>query len=619
MDLPRIHDAPYLALDCETDGLRWWTDKIFGFALSLPDGPDYYFDIRRQPRALEWLKKELPRYKGTIVNQHIKFDVHMLRQAGVIVPRNSIDCTMTRAALIDEHRMTYDLDSLGLDYIGEGKDTSIYEKLAAMFGGKPTAHAQGPNFHKAPPEIIAPYGMRDTRTALRLWEWQCGELEKQELGTVAALERELMPVIIDMEHGGVRINLEKVEKAIADIDRQAKTLHYQLNNLAGFEINPNPSGSIHKLFNPQRREDGAWVARDGTILGTTGAGKASIDADGLRAMKDPAAELILRLRKMLKTRDTFLKGHMLGHHHNGVIHCNINQTKTEADVGTITGRFSINDPALQQIHKRDEDIASVVRGCFEADEAGHDWVCNDWAQMDFRVFAHYVKNPTILKMYRDKPDTDFHQLASDLTGIPRKPRFAGDANAKQINLGLIFGMGEGKLAQEMGLPYTMEDKIDRKTGKKIGEWIKPGSQANAVFEKYHDAIPGVKDFLKNASSIARSRGYVRTVLGRRVRFPRGLFTHKAGGLIFQGSAADALKVKIIEVDQYLKSTDSGARLMLNVHDEFDSSVPKDRADIRAEITRIVTDFHSESARIKFRVPILSDQGYGANWWEACKE
>lgn len=109
-----------------------------------------------------------------------------------------------------------------------------------------------------------------------------------------------------------------------------------------------------------------------------------------------------------------------------------------------------------------------------------------------------------------------------------------------------------------------------------------------------------------------------TIMGRHIRFPRGQFTHKAGGLIFQGSAADALKVKLIESHRYLKSTQSGARLLLNVHDEFDTSIPKDRPDIRAEVSRIVTKFDGVDTPIKFRVPVRTDQGTGPNWWIASK-
>lgn len=613
MNYPRLSEYPYIALDVETTGLRWWSDRIFGVAVSAPDGSSWYWDTRRDPNVLRWLAEEVPRCR-MIVNHHIKYDAHFLREAGIHLPMDRIDCTMIRAALIDEHLLTYDLDSLGMKYLGIGKDTSIYAKLAEMFGGKPTSHSQGANLHRAPPDWVGQYATQDTTTALKLWEWQQNEIESQDLSKVLQLERQLLPVLIEMERGGVRVDVARAEEAAEDIDRRSVVLQQELNKLAGFEVNPNPSGSIHRLFQPKRHEDGKrWVLCDGTIAGSTDGGAPSLNADCLRAMKHPAASMILRLRKMLKTRDTFLRGHILGHHHEGVVHCNYNQTKSDNDRGTGSGRLSVNDPALQQIHKRDEDIAAVVRAIFLPDE-GCEWVCNDWAQMDFRVFAHYVRNEEILNAYKQNPRMDFHQLVSDMTGIPRKPRWAGDANSKQINLGLIFGMGIGKLAQEMGLPYTEEYSESRKK-----TWLKPGPEAVAVMEKYNEAVPGVEDLLSNASSVAKARGYVRTIMGRRIRFPRGQFTHKAGGLIFQGSAADALKVKLVEVHQYLQSTGSGARLMLNVHDEFDNSVPKGRTDIHAEITRIVTHFDGVGTPIKFRVPILSEQGIGPNWWIACKE
>jgi DNA polymerase I-like protein with 3'-5' exonuclease and polymerase domains len=609
---PRLSDYPFIALDTETTGLKWWSDKVFGVAISAPDGNDWYWDIRRTSGALDFLKDEIPKCK-LIICHNSKFDWHMCRESGIIFPRDRVDDTMIRAALIDEHLMSYDLDSLGKKYLKIGKDSDIWQELAELFGGRPTKNAQIANLPRAPASLAGRYAKQDTRVTLDLWQWQSKEIERQNISEVAELERRLLPVMVDMEYGGVRIDVERAEEAVYDIDKKSRVAQVELNQLAGFEVNPNPSNSIKELFKPKRDHNGNWVVRDGTVVSTTPAGAPSIDAAALRSMRDPAAALILKLRKLIKTRDTFLKGHLLGHHHDGVIHANFNQTKSDNDLGTGTGRLSVNSPALQQIHKRDEDIASVVRSLFIPDDSRSEWVCNDWAQMDFRVFAHYVNDERILKMYSDNPDTDFHKLAADLTGLPRSPRFAGDANAKQINLGLVFGMGQGKLAAEMGLPYTVETD---ESGKK--QWLKPGDQAIEVFNKYHSAIPGVQDLLRNASSIAKSRGYVRTVMGRHIRFPGGQFTHKAGGLIFQGSAADALKVKLIELHDYLRSEGEGARLLLNVHDEFDCNVPEGRPDIKENISRIVTTFDGISTPIKFRVPVRTDQGCGANWWEASK-
>ncbi len=441
-----------------------------------------------------------------------------------------------------------------------------------------------------------------------MWQWQEIEIAEQNLRRVADLEKDLIKVIIDIERGGVRVNLDKSEKAATEIDVRAKIMQKQLDDMAGFPVNANPSASIHKLFAPKQNEAGIWILSDGTPAEKTEGGKASINADVLRDMKHPAAKLILSLRKMIKTRDTFIRGHILSYHNNGMIHANYNQAKSENDRGTGTGRLSVNSPALQQIPARDKDIASVVRALFEPDE-GQEWGCWDWAQMDFRMMAHYVKNPIILKAYADDPDTDFHKLAAELTGLPRSPRFAGDANAKQINLGLVFGMGMGKLAWEMGLPYTMSEYRGK-------AYMKPGPEAEAVFERYHAAIPGVQDMLKLASSIAKDRGYVQTIMGRHIRFPGGRATHKAGGLIFQGSAADALKVKLIEVHKELKGT--GSRLLMNVHDEFDISLVTGDTALQQRVSKILTTFDGVDTPINFRVPIRAELAVASNWWDASK-
>lgn len=612
---PDIDRWSYVVYDTETTGLHFKKDKIFGVAITSPEGESFYWDVREDMRVLPWLRRKIPDVE-LIVAHHAKFDWHMSRESGIIFPEKRVVCTMINAALINEHLLSYDLDSLGHKYCGVGKDTDIYARLAEMFGGKPTKHAQAQNLQFAPSSLVGPYAMQDTATTRKLFEWQRNEMAIQDLGRVSELERRLLPVMVKLEERGVKVDVEGAEKAGHDLDKLVQQTQRELNKLAGFEVNPNPSGSITKLFNPVKNDAGQWQLIDGTIAGATEGGKPSIDADCLRSMKHPAAAMILRLRKFIKTRDTFIRGHILNYHHNGYIHANFNQTKTGNDdssvVGTGTGRLSVTQPALQQIHKRDVEIASIVRALFVVD-GGFDWVCNDWAQMDFRMFAHYVNNPGVIKRYADDPYTDFHNITAELTGLPRSPRFAGDANAKQINLGLVFGMGEGKLASEMGLPHFTE--VDERSGR---IWTRPGPEAMEVFAKYHATIPGVKEMLRRASSIAKSRGYVKTVAQRHIRFPGGQFTHKAGGLIFQGSAADALKVKLIEVHEYLESVGDENRLLLNVHDEFDTQVQHHREDVRKEITRIVEDFSPETCEISFRVPIRSDQGIGSNWWQASK-
>lgn len=610
MNIPRIDgQIPYLVVDTETTGLNWWGDEVFGVSIALPDGTAGYWDVRATPKILDWLSDLIAEDRvGVWVGHNFKFDLHFLREARVGIPTDRIDCTMIRAALINEHEPTYGLDFLARKYVGAQKDTEIYDELAKIFGGRATRNAQMPNISRAPQEIVARYAILDAVVTRKLYLWQRDEIEKQNLHRVHSLERELMPVIIDMETEGVRVDVDMAERASRHLTKRIDDMQRDLNTEAGFEINPNPSGSIAQLFKPTLGEDNEWYLIDGTRAGKTDGGKASIDADCLRRMKHPAAKMILDLRKMLKTRDTFIQGHILGHQQDGVIHCNYNQTKNDAEAGTGTGRLSITNPALQQIPSRDVAIKSLVRPIFKADH-GAKWLGLDWSQFEFRVANHYGQVPSILEAYRVNPNLDFHQLVSDMTGIPRNAQYAGGPSSKAINLGLAFNMGSGRLAQECGLPYTEE------TGPNGNAYLKAGPEAMELFERYHAANPGMRNMANKASSIAKERGFVHSIMGRHIRFPGGQFVHKASGLIYQATSADCMKMKLIELHRYLTGHGVG-RLLLSVHDEVGISLDKDSLNHAEKIAQIYTTFDGIDCSIKLRVPITCDWGLGEDWYEA---
>lgn len=597
-----------LVIDTETTGLDWWRDKLFGISIAWDD-QSAYWDVRQDPQVIQWLQDLIREERvGTWVGHNIKFDYHFLREAGVALPPERIDCTMIRGALINEHEPTFSLDFLARKYAGMQKDEEIYAELAALFGGRATRNVQMPNISRAPIRIVSKYAIQDAVVTLALYNWQQAEIERQDLYRVHSLERDLMPVIIDMEEQGVCVDVERAERAVRELTLRVDREQSVLNSLAGFEVNPNPSGSITELFKPERGEDGEWYLVDGTRADKTEGGKASINAECLRRMKHPAAKMILDLRKMMKTRDTFLKGHILGHHHDGIIHCNYNQTKNDAEAGTGTGRLSVTNPALQQIPSRDKDIKSLVRPIFIPD-VGASWLGMDWSQFEFRVANHYGNVPAILSAYASNPDLDFHQLVSDLTGIPRNAQYAGGPSSKAINLGLAFNMGSGRLAQECGLPYTEEEGPNGNT------YLKAGPEALAMFEKYHAANPGMRNTSQKASSLAKERGFVHSMLGRHLRFPGGQFVHKASGLIYQATSADCMKQKLIELHTYLNTHGCG-RLLLTVHDEVGISLDNDSKEHADEIARIYTTFDGVECPIKLRVPITCDWGTGADWYQA---
>ena len=600
MKYPSLSKYPIAAIDFETTGLDWWKDHAFMVSVSLPDGQDIWIDLDNDEQGLHWARTELPKLPEFICH-NAKFDMHFGRESGIILDPTKAHCTLIRAALIDEHLFQYDLDSLGEKYLGERK-VDIIPELAKMFGGRATKNVQMKNLHRAPREFSGKYAAQDTRLTLNLFNHQEPIIKELGLGPIYQLERDLIQVLLDMEHQGVIVDIDRAEKAQGELEEQIWRVQKALNKEVGFKFGVDSPKDIKKVFNPKEK-DGQWYTDRGELLGKTGKGAASFNKDTLNSLKDPRAKMMLEIREMSKLVGTFIEGHILGSQHNGRVHTTFNQTKTDRGQGTGTGRLSSTSPNLEQIHKRNKKIASIVRAMF-LPEDGHEWYCRDWEQMDFRIFAHYVNEETINRQYAADPMTDFHRLTANMTGLPRS---AGDVpgvkgNAKQVNLGLVFGMGEGTLAEEMGLLFTIDDR----------GYKKAGPEAQEVFKKYHSTIPGVKQLLNRASSVAKSRGYVKTILGRRINFPKSQFTYKAGGLIFQGTAADALKYKLIEVWKYLKGKEG--RLILNVHDEFDMSLGN--PDLDLGVKEIIEDFQSEPFNL--RIPIRSDVGHGFNWWEACK-
>src|SRR5690606_2783713 len=226
------------------------------------------------------------------------------------------------------------------------------------------------NISKAPSHIVAPYAKGDTRSTLDLYHYQKKAISHQQLEKIVEFERRVMPVLIKTEMQGIRVDTGAAEQAVGELSAVIKEMQKHLDDVAGFKCNPQPSGDIKKLFKPEWRE-GRWWACDGTPLEETESGQASIGAEALRAMSHPAAKIILELRSMIKTRDTFLVGHVLESAHNGRVYPTINQTKGD-EGGTGTGRLSYVAPALQQIPDRNKKVAEVVKRVFLPDE-GHNW------------------------------------------------------------------------------------------------------------------------------------------------------------------------------------------------------------------------------------------------------
>lgn len=606
-DFPRLPEHIPIAVDTETTGLEYVRDKAFGFSVAF-EGWRGYWDIREHPQALRWLADAVS-VASTVVAHNFPFDYMMLRAAGLELPLDKADDTVVRACLIDENEREYSLDYLCSKYLKENKQAEIYVRLAEVFGGRPTRNVQMRNISRADPQLVAPYATTDAVLTLKLWNWQNREIDRQGIRDIVNFERSVTPSLIRMIRRGIRVDLEKAREARDAVTVERFKAQDELDALVGKPVNVNSSPQIRAVFSPVKESDGEWYV-SGHRLEKTASGAPSIDSDALRNMADdPRAQKILEIRSLIKTADTFLAQHVIGSAVGDRVYPSINQTKGEGK-GTSTGRLSYTDPAMQQIPSRNKQVARVVKAVFLPEE-DHLWMDADMASQEVRVFAHLVNDPKINEMYRKDIDTDFHQAVADLTGLPRNATYSGQANAKQLNLSMIFNSGNGSIAAKMGMPWEWAQFTNKDD--ELIVYRKAGGEASEVIEKYHSMLPGVKALADKASRIAGARGYIRTKYGRRLRFPDKRFLYKASGILIQATAADINKrtIQILEpvLDHY------GGHLILNTHDSFSMSVP-----IGTEKKCWVDCYDTVRSEFSWmNVPLMLElSGVGVNWWDAIK-
>lgn len=600
---------PYIAFDTETTGLHWPTDRMFGFSVAAPDGEACYHDIRHEPGRIDDINYELSMYKGLVICHNASFDFKMADGGSIYLPIDRMDDTVIRACLINEHEMSFSLDVLAEKYLDDRKADDIYADLAKVFGGRATRNMQMANLHRADPSLVRPYAIKDAKLTVRLWEWQQKEIERQGIQAICDFERRVIVPIIKAEMRGVRVDASAAEQAINKLTVEIAAQQTELDKLVGFELNVNSPKQVKEVFNPVKNEYGDWVANNGAILPKTDSGNPSINAEVLREMEgDKRAELILAVRSTVKTRDTFLAGHVLGHMVGDRVYPHINQNKGE-DAGTGTGRLSYSEPALQQIPSRNKRVAAIVKPAFLPDE-GCQWLSLDMNSFEVRVFAHLVNNQFILDKYIQDELSDFHRMVADLTGLPRDATYSGQANAKQLNLSMIFNSGNGAIADKMGMPWEWNSFIDKNN--KVVTYKKAGPEAEAVIADYHLKLPGVKSLASRAKAAAEAHGYVQTKHGRRLRFPRKFKTYKASGLAIQATAADINKEMWLLTDDYYRET--GRHLIMNTHDSYELNVESgiDPHAVRAELQHRI-----RQALPWFRVPLVIDlNGVGNNYWSS---
>jgi DNA polymerase I-like protein with 3'-5' exonuclease and polymerase domains len=618
---PTLQPFPYISYDTETTGLSpAHGDRAYSFQLSTPDGQDYYYDIRYTPQAVQWINDQMRTFKGQIACHNASFDYRQSAASGIHLPIDQLRCTCIQETLLWEHHNSYSLDYLSRKHCKTHKaDDGLYAALADQFGGSERRSTQILNLQHVTPEmgrlydLVVEYGKGDTRSTLELYEYQLREIAKKNIQPIVDFEHRLLPHVIRAEQNGIRVHVERAQLGVVQIDGEISRAQTALESAVGFAVNVNAPDSVKQIFAPEWKQ-GGWWTRNGEPLEATPSGAASMAAPVLRGLSDPVAQQVLDLRSLIKTRDTFLMGHVLGSEVNGRVYPSINQAKTDRDVGTGTGRFSYSGPAMQQIPSRNKAVASIVKDLFLPEE-GHVWIDSDMGSFEVRTFAHHANDPTINALFAKDPEFDMHQYVGDLTGLPRSQPARGGPYAKALNLAMLYAQGDGSTADQMGLPWEWDSFTPKGTDEQV-TYRKAGEEAMRLINIYHGNIPGVKELQKGTQRIMEQRGYVFTPHGRHLHVPNKRLAYKTIALLCQATAGDYNKDNWITVNETLDEMGDGGKMLLNTHDSYGVSIPEDAAE--RNMREIKNRIENEQ-RIPLRIPLVLEVNRPGNtWWESVR-
>ncbi|MBN1401267.1 MAG: DNA polymerase I [Anaerolineae bacterium] len=575
-----------LALDTETTSTDPMQTKLVGISLSATAGEAYYIPVGHDPRlsrepqlpvdlVRELLGPVLADEGLTKVMHNAKFDLLVLDQHDLPV-RGPLEDTMLAAWLLAPSGRGIGLKEqawqrLGVEMteitelIGSGRNQTTMDKVSIA--------------------RAAPYACADADMTLRLLHVLLPELEEQHLTKLfAELEMPLVPVLASMEKHGMAVDADYLARMSREMSAQLEQLSQEIFKQAGHSLNINSPKQLGVVL---FEELGLPVQR----RTSTGYSTAS---DVLEALKDehPIIGLIEQYRQIDKIRGTYVDAlPALINPRTGRVHTSFNQT------GASTGRLSSSDPNLQNIPIRSE-IGREVRGAFVA-PAGHLLLGCDYSQVELRLLAHLSKDPEMLGAF-DR-DEDVHATtAAAIFGVAlNEVSYEQRSLAKAINFGLMYGMSEFGLAARTDLD---------------------AEQARAFIAAYFGRFSRVKEYLEETIAFAHKHGYVETVMGRRRLFPElknaprsqaaRAAERAAVNMPIQGSAADIIKLAMIELHEHLAEGGLAAQLVLQVHDELVLEVPEEEL---SETRELVVGIMSQA--YKLDVPLKVDAAVGQNWME----
>ncbi len=590
-----IRAAPLVALDTETSSMEPHDAELVGLSLAIAPDTAWYLPFGHRPLSGELAAPapvvNLPPLTDPAclpltellgdpavkkAGHNIKYDWQVLRRAGVEL-RGVVYDSMLASFVLDPGRRSHGLDTLSLDHLGRPMRT--YSSTA----GKGKAEIP---FAEVDVAEAASYCGADSATVLALHAYFTPRLAETALQPLLdTIEMPLVEVLVDMEWTGIAIDRALFARLSRELATDLQRLETEICQAAGASFNVNSPRQLASIL---------YEKLQLPILKRTRTGP-STDADVLEqlaALGHEVPTLLLEHRELQKLRSTYvdvLPGKV--HPRTGRIHTSFNQ------VGAATGRLSSSEPNLQNIPVRTSRGEAIRRGFVPA--PGWKFVVADYSQIELRLMAHLSQDPAFIAAFEQGEDVHRQTAAIIFGAAPDQVTAEMRARAKTINFATIYGQGAFALSRQLGIAQE---------------------EAKAFIAEYFRRFSGVRAFLDRQVALARERGYVETLFGRRRYIPevkdrnfntRAFGERQAQNAPLQGSAADLIKIAMARIHRALGEAGWAGRLLLQVHDELVLECPETEVDT---LSRMVKE-HMEGAAT-LTVPLVVEVGVGANWLDA---